>query len=67
MNQPVLTEFSVPGVSCDHCRSAIEGEVTKVDGVVSVLVDIDAKTVTVIGGEHDSVVAAIDAAGYDIA
>ncbi len=59
--------FSVPDVSCDHCIRAITDEVGPLDGVKSVEVDIDAKTVTVVGGELDPIVAAIDEAGYDIA
>lgn len=59
--------FSVPDVSCDHCIRAITDEVGALDGVESVEVDIDAKTVTVVGGELDPIVAAIDEAGYDIA
>jgi len=38
--------YSVPGVSCGHCRSAIVDEVEKVAGVASVDVDLDAKNVT---------------------
>jgi copper chaperone len=61
--------YSVPGVSCEHCRSAIAGEVGRVAGVSSVEVDLDAKRVTVAGDDVDdaSVRAAIDEAGYDVA
>lgn len=61
--------YTVPGVSCEHCRSAIEHEVAPLPGVSAVDVDLDAKTVTVTGEELDAraVVAAIDAAGYDVA
>ena len=61
--------YTVPGVSCEHCRSAIEGEVSGVAGVTSVAVDLEAKTVTVTGTPLDAqaVVAAIDEAGYDVA
>ena len=61
--------FNVPGVSCDHCRSAIETEVSAVSGVRSVEVDLDAKIVTVTGEPLDeqAVVAAIDEAGYEVA
>ena len=61
--------FNVPGVSCDHCRSAIESEVSAVAGVESVEVDLDAKTVTVNGELLDerAIVAAIDEAGYEVA
>jgi len=41
--------------------------VSKSDGVQRVDVDLAAKTVTVVGGHDDAVVAAIDEAGYDIA
>jgi copper ion binding protein len=60
--------YSVPGMSCEHCRAAITKEVGAVDGVASVTVDLERKLVTV-GGEGVSdadVRAAIDEAGYDI-
>jgi copper chaperone len=60
--------YSVPGVSCEHCRAAITEEVQAVAGVESVVVDLDAKTVTVTGGPLDeqAIVDAVDAAGYDV-
>ena len=30
--------YDVPGVSCDHCKAAIEGEVAKLGAVTSVTV-----------------------------
>jgi copper chaperone CopZ len=59
--------YSVPGISCDHCKRAIETEVSGVDAVESVAVDVDAKLVTVVGGDDAAIRAAIDDAGYDIA
>ena len=61
--------YTVPGVSCGHCRAAITSEVEKVAGVVSVDVDLDAKRVTVDGAGLDDAAlrAAIDEAGYDVA
>ena len=59
--------YSVPDISCDHCKQAIEGEVGLVAGVTSVDVDVDARSVTVAGGADAAVRAAIDDAGYDIA
>jgi copper chaperone len=58
---------SVPGISCGHCKEAIEGEVTKVSGVAGVNVDIDAKTVAVTGGDDAAIRDAIDEAGFDVA
>lgn len=59
--------YSVPGISCGHCKSAIEAEVSEVDGVDSVVVDVDAKLVTVSGGDDAAIRDAIDEAGYDVA
>ena len=64
-----MLSYSVPGVYCDHCRAAIEAEVTPLESVDSVQVDLNAKTVTVTGGSLDdsAIRAAIDEAGYDVA
>jgi copper chaperone CopZ len=61
--------YAVPGISCDHCRRAIEAEVSQVAGVASVDVAVDAKRVTVRGSDLDDTAlrTAIDEAGYDIA
>jgi copper chaperone len=59
--------YDVPGISCDHCRAAIEGGVAPLAGVESVEVDLDARSVRVTGGDDDAIRAAIDGAGYDVA
>lgn len=58
--------YSVPGISCDHCKRAIETEVAAVDDVTAVDVDVEARTVRVVGGGDDAIRAAIDEAGYDV-
>ena len=60
--------YRVPGVSCEHCRSAIVTEVSNVAGVESVDVDLEAKTVTIGGDalEEQALIAAIDEAGYEV-
>ncbi len=65
MSAPAV--YSVPEISCDHCVAAITGAVSPLNGVESVVIDVDAKTVAVTGGKHEAIVAAIDDAGYDIA
>jgi copper ion binding protein len=60
--------YSVPGISCGHCKAAIEGEVGEVAGVTLVEVDVEARTVRVLGAADDAaIVAAIDEAGYEVA
>jgi copper chaperone len=61
--------YSVPGVSCAHCRAAITEEVETVTGVREVEVDLEAKRVRVLGdGVDDALVRrAIGEAGYEVA
>ena len=67
MTDTATRTFSVPDISCDHCVSAITENVSPVDGVERVDVDLGAKTVTVTGGDESSIRHAIDEAGFDIA
>ena len=63
-----IRTYEVPDISCGHCKSAIEGEVAQVEGVTGVEVDIDRRSVTVDGSAgDDAIVAAIEAAGYEVA
>ena len=59
--------YSVPGMSCGHCRAAITAEVSAVPGVETVEVDLDTKLVAITGSDLDdaTLVAAIDEAGYE--
>lgn len=60
------TIFNVPDISCQHCIDAITTEVTAVDGVNGIAIDLAAKTVAVDGGEATAIIAAIDEAGFDV-
>jgi copper chaperone len=60
--------FEVPGVTCDHCKRAIEGEVGQLEGITEVVVDIDKTLVTVDGiAADEAIVTAINEAGYEVA
>ena len=61
--------YTVSGMSCGHCKAAVEQEVGQVPGVEFVNADVDAKLVVVRGeGLDDSALrAAIDEAGYEAA
>jgi copper chaperone len=72
MTMSLTTEqltYTVPGLSCGHCRAAITAEVEQVAGVTSVDIDLPARRVSVAGDELDdaAIRAAIDEAGYDVA
>jgi copper chaperone CopZ len=68
MTTETLT-YRVDGMSCEHCRAAVSGAVSKVAGVSDVDVDLDSKLVRITGEgvAHETVLAAIDEAGYDAA
>ena len=61
--------YTVPGIHCGHCEAAIKQEVSAVDGVRAVEVDLERKRVTVSGVSLDDgrLREAIDEAGYDVA
>jgi copper chaperone CopZ len=61
--------YTVPDMSCEHCKHAVTHELLEVDGVDGVDVDLDTKLVTVRGSSLDdsTLRAAIDDAGYDAA
>jgi copper chaperone CopZ len=61
--------YTVPGMSCGHCKQAVSAELAAVDGVDTVDVDLDTKLVTVRGHDLDdgALRAAIEEAGYEAA
>ena len=61
--------YSVPDLSCDHCKHAVTSELLDVEGVESVVVDLETKLVTVRGSSLDDAMlrSAIDEAGYEAA
>ena len=61
------TIFSVPGMHCGHCKTAVTRELERVSGVDAVDVDLESKLVTVYGNGLDgaALLAAIVEAGYD--
>ena len=58
--------YSVPAIHCTHCEMSIREEVSEVEGVDEVAVDLESKLVTVTGRRLDDAAlrAAIVEAGY---
>ena len=69
------TTYAVLGMTCEHCVAAVTEEVSRLDGVTGVAVDLvpgGTSTVTVVTGgpaaDRGAVVAALDEAGdYSLA
>ena len=61
--------YSVPAIHCAHCAISIREEVSEVEGVEEINVDLESKIVTIHGSELDDVAlrAAIEEAGYEAA
>ena len=64
MEKTILIE----GMSCGHCVKAVEEALKELDGVKSVVVDLEGKKAVVEGENLDDnkIKEAIDEAGYDI-
>ena len=62
-----MTTFSVEGMSCGHCVSAVTRAVQQVDTAANVQVDLSKQTVAVTSSANtDAVKAAIEQAGYPV-
>ena len=61
-------ELIVPEMSCQHCVNSITGEVSQLQGVRNVAIDLDTKHVRVEADERvtpAAVIEAVNEAGYD--
>lgn len=61
--------YTVEGMTCDHCASAVTAEVTKIAGVTDVSVDVAAGRLTVSSAEPvsaEAVTDAVEEAGYAV-
>ena len=62
--------FTVSGMTCGHCVTAVTEEVSEVAGVTAVVVDLESGGLTVSSEEpvdEDAVRAAVEEAGYELA
>ena len=59
--------YLAPGISTGHCQAAIIEELGRLDGINSVVVDLEARLVRVTAEQIDdaAVIAAVDQAGYE--
>lgn len=65
----VTKEYTVKGMTCGHCVSAVSEEVGRIDGVTDVKVDLASGLVTVSSTtdlDDAAVRDAVDEAGYEV-
>ena len=65
----VAQEFTVTGMTCGHCEMAVTAELSKLEGVTRVDVDVASGTVITESVETvpiDVVGAAVNEAGYEL-
>ena len=66
---PITTSFTVAGMTCGHCVAAVTAEVSKLENVKAVDVELATGTVTVRSDgpvDPDEFTAAVDEAGYEV-
>lgn len=61
--------YTVTGMTCQHCVASVSEEVSEVEGVEGVDVDLPSGRLSVSGGgfSDEAVAAAVREAGYEIA
>ena len=62
--------YAVSGLTCEHCVASVRDEMSKVDGVHGVNVDLASGRVTIESDaplDNEAVAAAVEEAGYSLA
>ncbi|HVL84073.1 MAG TPA: copper ion binding protein [Pseudonocardia sp.] len=70
VDAPFRSEITVTGMTCQHCVMSVTEEVSELDGVRSVDVDLATGSVTVLADREigrDEISAAVTEAGYTVA
>ena len=65
----VTSTYTVTGMTCGHCVSAVTEELSAIDGVADVQVDLGSGAVTVTSDgplSDEAVRTAVDEAGYEL-
>jgi copper ion binding protein len=66
----VTSTYTVTGMTCEHCVRAVSGELSALDGVEEVQVNLGSGAVTVTSAApltDEQVREAVDEAGYELA
>jgi copper chaperone len=69
VESPFRTEVTVAGMSCEHCVMSVTEEISAIDGVSAVDVQLATGAVAVLADreiDREEIAAALDAAGYGV-
>lgn len=69
VESPFRTEVTVAGMSCEHCVMSVTEEISEIDGVRDVEVQLATGAVAVLADREvsrDEIAAALDTAGYGL-
>ena len=69
MPDALTTEYRVSGMTCSHCENAVKQEVSALETVIDVQVDVPTGRVTVTSAtplDDSRIREAIDEAGYEL-
>ncbi len=61
--------ITVTGMTCQHCVTAVRGEISKLPGVAEVVVDLDSGAVKILADPvptEEALRAAVTEAGYEL-
>ena len=70
MSQTQTQTYTVTGMTCGHCVASVTEEISEIDGVTDVAVDLPTGAVTVTSTkplDNADVRAAVEEAGYQLA
>ncbi len=60
-----MTKLSITGMTCGHCKKAVEEALTTVQGVESVEVDLTQASASIVGNaDLATLIAAVEEEGY---
>lgn len=58
------TTLTVTGMTCGHCKTAVQNALEDLEGVTQVDVNLETGRTTVVGGEPQAMIDAIQEEGY---
>jgi copper chaperone len=60
--------YAVTGMTCDHCVAAVTSEVSRIEGISEVVVDLSQGTLAFTGEiPREAIADAVEEAGYELA